>query len=99
MERIVLYASLGALLSAYDVKWDSAEFWCILGLFWVSEVINRFEGAKTGAGRVLELSMWQIARIKSQIERLDREQSKTAEQELADLEATLKNKDKHDDQQ
>ena len=99
MERIVLYASLGALLSAYDVKWDSAEFWCILGLFWVSEVINRFEGAKTGAERVLGLIMWQIARIKAQIERLAQGQSQARAQELADLEATLKNKDLHDDKQ
>jgi len=99
MERVLLYASLGALLSAYDVNWDSAEFWCILGLFWVSEVINRFEGAKTGAERVLGLSMWQIARIKAQIERLDQGQSQAQAQELADLEATLKNKDPHDDKQ
>ena len=48
MTRIVLYATLGTLLSVLGHAWDSWQFWCTLGLFWASDVLSRRDGVEQG---------------------------------------------------
>jgi hypothetical protein len=43
LQRLALYATLGALLSAVGHNWDTWQFWCFLGLFWASEHLTRKE--------------------------------------------------------
>lgn len=48
MTRIVLYATLGTLLSALGHAWDSWQFWCTAGLFWASDALSRRDGMEQG---------------------------------------------------
>jgi hypothetical protein len=40
-QRIVLYFTLGMVLSAIEITLFHWAFWCILALFWVSEYMVR----------------------------------------------------------
>jgi len=40
-QRIVLYFTLGMVLSAIEITLFHWAFWCIVALFWVSEFIVR----------------------------------------------------------
>ena len=48
MTRLVLYATLGLLLSALELHLDSAEWWCMLALFIVSDSLARKDGYDSG---------------------------------------------------
>jgi hypothetical protein len=41
--RLVLYSTLGYLLSVLGYTFYSEEFWCVVGLFWASETLTRWE--------------------------------------------------------
>ena len=43
IQRIVLYATLGAVLYSLEQSWDTWGFWAILALFWGSEHMTRRE--------------------------------------------------------
>jgi hypothetical protein len=43
IQRIALYATMGMLLNALGHTWDSWGFWCVLAMFWGSELITRME--------------------------------------------------------
>ena len=43
IQRIALYATMGMLLNALGHTWDSWGFWCVLAMFWSSELITRRE--------------------------------------------------------
>ena len=48
MTRLVLYATLGSLLSALGHEWDTWQFWCVAGLFWASDLLSRQAGYEGG---------------------------------------------------
>jgi hypothetical protein len=48
IQRIVLYATLGALLTHLGHVWDTWAFWSIIALYWASEQITRQEGYEVG---------------------------------------------------
>jgi len=95
--RLVLYASLGALLSAFDMHWDSVEFWCILGLFWASSTVAQWQGRREGIESILGMSLWKITQIKAQLERIDRavesDEPVDSDRELTELERIMKARD------
>ena len=41
--RLVLYSTLGYLLSVLGYTFYTDEFWCVVGLFWACETITRVE--------------------------------------------------------
>jgi len=41
--RVILYSTLGYLLSVLGHGWDTTEFWCVLALFWASDQLTRIE--------------------------------------------------------
>lgn len=43
IQRIALYATMGMLLNALGHTWDSWGFWCVLVMFWGSDLIARME--------------------------------------------------------
>lgn len=43
LARIALYTTLGYLLDGLGCRWDTAGFWCMVGLFWACEAITRIE--------------------------------------------------------
>jgi hypothetical protein len=48
IQRIALYTTLGLVLNAVGVLFDTWGFWCILALYWCSEAITRREGFDLG---------------------------------------------------
>lgn len=73
MQRIALYATLGVLLDALGQSWDTAGFWCILGLFWAGDLMARREGYEQGMVFVATLPEAHLNKIRAEIERLNKE--------------------------
>lgn len=48
LTRLVLYAVLGWVLPVLGHEIWSAEFWCIIGLFWCADVVGRDSGFRNG---------------------------------------------------
>jgi hypothetical protein len=71
LTRIVLYSTLGTLLSVLGHTWDSTEFWCFLGLFWACESLARQDGEAIGVGKVLDMHIMKIANLKRMIKKLE----------------------------
>lgn len=47
-QELVLWATVGALLSAVGYNWDTWQFWCFLGTYWamgqLGKAVGRVEG-------------------------------------------------------
>jgi hypothetical protein len=69
---LILYGTLGLLLSAVGFKYDSWQFWCFLGLFWSVRHTARFEGRAEAA----EIIAQAMRRLGMDIEKLYKELSK-----------------------
>ena len=48
MTRLVLYATLGAVLSALGFEWDTWQFLCVMALFVCSDYLSREQGYELG---------------------------------------------------
>ena len=48
MTRLVLYATLGLLMSVLGLQWDTSEYWCMLALFICSDHLARRAGIEQG---------------------------------------------------
>jgi hypothetical protein len=46
--HIVLYATLGTLMSALGHAIDDWGFWSVMGLFWASDALSRRRGVEDG---------------------------------------------------
>jgi hypothetical protein len=55
LQRLAVYAALGLVLSAVDVQWDSAYFWCITGLFVATGWLERREAFEVGVAQGIEM--------------------------------------------
>jgi hypothetical protein len=73
IQRIALYATLGALLANLGHVWDTWGFWCVLALFWCSETITRRDGYEQGMVFIATLPMDKLEEIKREIARLEAE--------------------------
>ena len=51
MTRLVLYATLGLLLDALELGYQTWGFWCMLGLFMCSDYLARAQGFEDGVIR------------------------------------------------
>lgn len=70
MTRLAVYVALGLLMTVIGLQWNQAEFWCMVGLFWAAEFLNRQEGRAEGVGIVLEMPMMKIANLKVIMEKV-----------------------------
>ena len=57
-------------MTVIGLQWNQAEFWCMVGLFWAAEFLNRQEGRAEGVGIVLEMPMMKIANLKVIMEKV-----------------------------
>jgi len=48
MTRLVVYATLGCLLDALVLDYQTWGFWCVLALFCVSDYLARQQGFESG---------------------------------------------------
>jgi hypothetical protein len=69
LQRIVLYATLGYLLDSLAIGFEHWGFWCVLGLFWASEVLARKEGQDHGIWITITLPADKLAELKQQIDK------------------------------
>ena len=70
MTRLVLYATLGLLLSALDLHWDTAEYWCVVALFISNDYLARREGYEHGMVFIATLSDEHLARIRAEVDKI-----------------------------
>ena len=71
LQRIALYTVLGLVLNAVGADWNTWGFWCILALFWASEVLTRREGYEAGMVFIATLPMDKLEEIKRAIKELE----------------------------
>jgi hypothetical protein len=69
MTRLVLWATLGLLLSAIGLHWDSAEYWSVVALFICSDSLARKEGQDHGIWITLMLPADKLAELKQQLDK------------------------------
>jgi len=55
LQRIAIYAALGAVLSSMDVHWDNPALWCTIVLFWLSNYLERRDGLEVGIASGIEM--------------------------------------------
>ena len=67
LQALVLWGTVGLLLSTVGFTFDTWQFWCFLGLFWCVERIGRVHGAAEGIIKYLAMSEAEQARIKKLI--------------------------------
>lgn len=70
MTRLAVYVALALLMTVIGLQWNQVEFWCMVGLFWAAEFLNRQEGRAEGVGIVLEMPMMRIANLKVLVEQV-----------------------------
>lgn len=68
MTRLALYATLGLLLSALELHWDSALYWSVVALFICSDSLARKEGQDHGIWITLSLPADKLAELKQQLD-------------------------------
>lgn len=70
MTRLAVYVALALLMTVIGLQWNQAEFWCMVGLFWAAEFLNRQEGRQEGVAIVLDMPMMKIANLKVIMEKV-----------------------------
>ena len=70
MTRLAVYVALALLMTVIGLQWNQVEFWCMVGLFWAAEFLNRQEGRQEGVAIVLDMSMMKIAGLKVIMEKV-----------------------------
>ena len=86
MTRLAVYVALALLMTVIGLQWNQAEFWCMVGLFWAAEFLNRQEGRAEGVGIVLEMPMMRIANLKVLVEQVSSGKVVTVKELLDQLE-------------
>ena len=71
LQRLALYTALGLTLSALEADFTHWAFWCVVGLFWASEVLTRREGYEAGMVFVATLPMDKLEEIKREIAKIE----------------------------
>jgi hypothetical protein len=71
LQRIALYTVLGLVLNAVGAEFNTWGFWCILALFWGSEVLTRREGYEAGMVFIATLPMDKLEEIKRAIKQIE----------------------------
>lgn len=70
MTRLAVYVALALLMTVVGLQWNQVEFWCMVGLFWAAEFLNRQEGRQEGVAIVLDMPMMKIAGLKVIMEKV-----------------------------
>lgn len=71
IQKLALYGTLGLLLDrGLAVHWDSATFWCMLGLVWAAEHMGRREGLEQGIVMGIDIHSKMTPEQRSDIEKI-----------------------------
>ena len=72
LQSLVLWGTIGALLSAVGYSIATWEFWCFLGTYWAVGRIERAQGAGEGIIRYLNMTEAEQQRIRNMVKDLDK---------------------------
>lgn len=70
-ERLAVYTTLGLLLDALGINWESWGFWCMLALFVLSDYLARKDGMEQGMWMTANLPIADLKDIQQQIKDLE----------------------------
>lgn len=62
--EIVLWLTIGLLLSVVGYTWQDWQFWCLAGTYWAVALLSRQRGKVEGIINYLEMSTAEQNRIK-----------------------------------
>lgn len=65
---LIAWATIGVLLNAVGYNWDSWQFWCFLGTYWVVSYLSRERGRIEGMINYLEMDTVDQLKIKRALE-------------------------------
>jgi hypothetical protein len=92
MQRLVVIATIFAILTTVDLHWDDSRWWCIAVLLLIIEWLAYTAGVASGAEHLLDLHRINLLQLKDLYDRNESGENVT----LADLNKVLKKKDKND---
>lgn len=72
LQILVLWGTIGTLLSTVGYSIDSWQFWCFMGTYWAVARIERAQGAGEGIIRYLNLTEQEQQRIRTLIKDADK---------------------------
>lgn len=71
LQSLILWATIGALLSAVGYSISSWEFWCFLATYWAVGRIERAQGAGEGIISFLNMTEAEQQKIRKLVKELD----------------------------
>ena len=71
-QSLVLWGTIGTLLSVVGYSITSWEFWCFLGTYWAVEKIARSQGAAEGIISYLNMTEAEQQRIRTVVKDLNK---------------------------
>lgn len=63
MQKLVIYSALGLTLSAADINYDNALFWCVIALVTVLDHVALWQGRTQATDDLLSMSEQQLMRL------------------------------------
>ena len=64
IQELVLWGTIGALLSAVGYNWDTWQFWCFLGTYWAVSQLSRAWGRVQGIIDYIDMTEAEQTRIR-----------------------------------
>lgn len=93
MQRVVIYSTIGYILSTAEIDFEDARFWCIIILVIMLEFMAEASGMRTGIETMLAMSRNKLNRLKDFIDSVERGE----ERDEAELNEILKQDDSKND--
>ena len=72
LQSLVLWGTIGALLTVVGYSATSWEFWCFLGTYWAVARIERAQGAGEGIIRYINMTEAEQEKIRTLVKDLDK---------------------------
>lgn len=74
LQELILWGTIGALLSAIGYSFTDWQFWCFMGTYWCVSFIARQRGRIEGMIDYLEMSEQDQRRIKQVLQKIKEEE-------------------------
>ena len=84
MQRMVIYSTIGYILSTAEIDFEDTRFWCMLTLVILLEFMAEANGMRTGIETMLGMSKIKLNQLKDFIDAVERGEEKD-ENELNEL--------------
>lgn len=72
LQILVLWGTIGGLLSTVGYSIDSWQFWCFMGTYWAVARIERAQGAGEAIIRYINMTEQEQQRIRTMIKDADK---------------------------